>query len=59
MAEYSSIIGLNRRFGTPWRPMEQDLMEGAHGETPKIMGIMVRDVMQCFPNETGEPQHVV
>ena len=23
------------------------------------MGIMAPDVMQCFPNETGEPQHVL
>jgi len=39
--------------------MEQGLVEGAHKETQKIMGIMVKDVMQCFPNETGELSHVV
>ena len=59
MAEYTALVGLHRRFGTPWRPMEQGLVEGAHKETQKIMGIMVKDVMQCFPNETGELQHVV
>lgn len=59
MAEYTALVGLNRRFGTPWRPMEHGLVEGAHKETQKIMGIMVKDVMQCFPNETGELQHVV
>ena len=59
MAEYTALIGMNRRFGTPWRPMEQGLVEGAHKETQKVMGIMVKDVMQCFANETGELQHVV
>ena len=58
-AEYTALVGLNRRFGTPWRPMEQGLVEGAHKETQKIMGIMVKDVMQCFPNETGELQYVI
>ena len=58
MAEYTALVGLKRRFGTPWRPMGQGLIEGAHKETQKIMGIMVKDVMQCFSNETGELQYV-
>ena len=33
MAEYSSLIGLGHRFGTPWRPMEQGLVESRHVET--------------------------
>ena len=32
MAEYTALVGLNRRFGTPWRPMEQGLVEGTHKE---------------------------
>ena len=59
MAEYSALIGLGHRFGTPWRPMEQGLVEGKHRETQKVMGMLVNDVMQCFPNETGELLHVV
>ena len=39
--------------------MEQGLVEGKHRETLKVMGMMVKDIMQCFPNETGELQHVV
>ena len=59
MAEYAAIVGLNRRFGTPWRPMEQGLVESRHRETQKLMGMLVKDIMQCFPNETGELLHVV
>ena len=59
MAENSSMLGLGRRFGTPWRPMEQGLVESRHQETQKVMGMLVKDIMQCFPNETGELLHVV
>ena len=59
MLEYSAMIGVGRRFGTPWRPMEQGLVEGKHNETQKIIGILVKDIMQCMPNETGELQYVV
>ena len=38
MAEYSSMLGLSHRFGTPWRPMEQGLVESSHLETQKVMG---------------------
>ena len=59
MAEYSALVGLGHRFGTPWRPMEQGLVESRHQETQKVMGMLVKDIMQCFPNETGELIHVV
>ena len=59
MAEYCALVGLGRRFGTPWRPVEQGLIEGEHNATLKIYGMLVKDVMQCFPNETGELRHVV
>ena len=39
--------------------MEQGLIESRHIETQKVMGMLVKDVMQCFPNETGELRHVV
>ena len=39
--------------------MEQGLVESRHIETQKIMGMLVKDVMQCFPNEVGELLHVV
>ena len=39
--------------------MEQGLVEGKHNETRKITGILVKDIMQCMPNETGELQYVV
>ena len=30
MAEYAALVGIGHRFGTPWRPMEQGLVEGVH-----------------------------
>ena len=39
--------------------MEQGLVESRHIETQKVMGMLVKDVMQCSPNETGELLHVV
>ena len=59
MLEYTAMLGISRRFGTPWRPMEQGLVEGKHVETQKLMGLLVKDVMQCFPNEHGELAYVV
>ena len=59
MEVYGALMGVGRRFGTPWRPMEQGLVENKHLETQKVMGMLVKDIMQCFPNETGELLHVV
>ena len=59
MSEYTACLGIARRYGTPWRPMEQGLVENKHKETQKVLGMLVRDVMQCFPNEFGELHHVV
>ena len=59
MAEYTALVGIGHRFGTPWRPMEQGLVESKHKETQKVMGMLVNDIMQCFPNEVGELHHVV
>ena len=58
-ARAAAVVGLGHRFGTPWRPMEQGLVEGSHVETQKVMGMLVKDVMQCFPNETAELLHVL
>ena len=49
MAEYAALVGIGRRFGTPWRPMEQGLVEVTHQETQRLMGILVKDVLKCFP----------
>ena len=59
LEEYTALVGIGRRYGTPWRPMEQGLVEGAHVETQKIMGMLVKDIMTCYPNETGELERVV
>ena len=39
--------------------MEQDLVEVSHQETQRVMGILVKDVMKCFPYESGELLRVV
>ena len=58
MQEYCSLIGVGRRFGTPWRPVEQGLVEGLHKQTQKILGMLVHDVFKCLPKELGELIHV-
>ena len=59
MEEYMAILGIGQKFGTPWRPMEQGLVEGKHKEVQKLFGILVKDVMKCFPDEVSELLHVV
>ena len=54
MEEYTAILGIGQKFGTPWRPMEQGLVEGKHKEVQKLFGILVMDVMKCFPDEVSE-----
>lgn len=59
MEEFCNLVGIGRRMGTPWRPVEQGLVEGLHRETQKIYGMLVHDIMKCLPNEVGELLHVV
>ena len=59
MQEYTALLGMGRKFGGPWRPMEQGLVENSHKETQKVYGLLVSDVMQCFPNEVEELTYVV
>ena len=59
MQEYCALVGVGRRLGTPWRPVEQGLVENSHKQTQRIMGIMVADVFKCMPNEVGELLHVI
>ena len=51
---YIAILGIGQKFGTPWRPMEQGLVEGKHKEVQKLFGILVMDIMKCFPDEVSE-----
>ena len=53
MAEYCAIVGIGRRFGTPYRPVEQGLVECKHKETRNRFGMLVTDIMQCMPSEVG------
>ena len=57
--EYSALVGIRHRLGTPWRPVEQGKVERAHQETQKVLGIMVQDVMKCDPSEWTECLPVV
>ena len=59
MNEYTALLGMGRKFGGPWRPMEQGLVENSHKETQKVYGTLVTDVMKCFPNEVEELTYVV
>ena len=54
MEEYTAVLGIGQKFGTAWRLMEQGLVEGKHKEVQKLFGILVMDVMKCFPDEVSE-----
>ena len=54
MEEYTALLGIGQKFGTAWRPVEQGLVEGKHKEVQKLFGILVMDIMKCFPDEVSE-----
>ena len=52
-------MGIGRRFSTPWRPMDLGKGERIHRETQKVVGMLVTDIMNCLPAESGELHHVL
>ena len=54
MEEYTALLGIGQKFGVAWRPVEQGLVENEHKEVQKIFGMLVRDIMKCFPDEVSE-----
>ena len=46
MQEYRAFMGIGRRFGTPWRHVEQGLVEGVQKEARNVMGMLVKGVFQ-------------
>ena len=54
MEEYTALLGIGQKFGVAWRPVEQGLVENEHKEVQKLFGMLVRDIMKCFPDEVGE-----
>ena len=53
MEEYTALMGIHHRFGNPWRPMEQGLVETIHETTSTLMGMLVHDVLQAYPHDWG------
>ena len=54
LAEYTALVGMNHRFGTAFRPMEQGLIERNRQEFQKILGMLVVDVLRSYPSEWSE-----
>ncbi|MCP4895732.1 MAG: transposase family protein, partial [bacterium] len=52
--EYLALIGARQRYGTPWRPMEQGIVERSHQELQKILGMLVSDVLRSYRSEWTE-----
>jgi hypothetical protein len=57
--EVVSVADIGQKFGHPWRPVEQGMVENKHKETQKITGILVGDVVKCLHSEGGDLLHVV
>ena len=45
IVEFTALIGLKHKFGTPYRPMEQHKVERVHQEKQKLLGIILLDVL--------------
>ena len=59
LSEYAALIGMGQKFGAPWRPMGQGRVERVHQELQKLLGILVLDVVRCWPAEWPELLPVV
>ena len=54
MQEYIALLGARHKMGTAWRPMEQGIVERAHQELQKILGMLVTDVLQSYKSEWSD-----
>ena len=54
MQEYIALLGARHKMGTAWRPMEQGVVERAHQELQKILGMLVTDVLQSYKSEWSD-----
>jgi len=59
MQEFAALMGMRQHFGTAWRPMEQGIVERCHQELQKILGMLLVDVLRCYPSEWTELLPVV
>ena len=54
LAEFCAHIRLKQKFGTPFRPVEQAKVERVHQEKQKLLGIVLKDVLQAGQEYWGE-----
>jgi len=54
MQEFTALLGLRHRFGTPWRPVEQGAVERVHQVAQQMLGVLVHDVLQMSPEHWTE-----
>ena len=59
LAEFCALIGLKEKFGTPFRLVEQGKVERIHQEKQKLLGIILKDVLQAGAEYWGEALVVV
>ena len=59
LAEFCALIGLKQKFGTPYRPVEQAKVERIHQEKQKLLGIVLKDILQAGPENWSEALVVV
>ena len=54
MKEFLAMVGLRHRFGAPWRPTEQSIVERIHQEMQKMLGILLLDVIRYMRSYWSE-----
>ena len=53
MEELWSLLNVEQRLGSSWRPVEQTVVERAHQEEQKELGIFLHGVFECAPGHWG------
>ena len=49
MEELWGLLNVEQRLGSAWRPVEQTVVERAHQESQKELGIFLHEVFACAP----------
>ena len=56
---FVALFGIRRLFGTPWRPVEQGVVERIHQKLQKILGIHLMHVIKAHREDWTELLPVV
>ena len=53
LEELWSLLNVEQRLGSAWRPVEQTVVERSHQEEQKELGILLHEVFDCASGNWG------